>query len=227
VTLQVVLLGAPGSGKSTLCRRLLDDSPGLASFGVRRYFTDAIAAGTPFGLRAQGYARHSDWLPDELVADAVRHEFARGAFDHGVVFEGMPAKARQAELLDQILTDRGHALTAAIHVDAPDAVCLARAARRMVCYQCDHGSWQAVADPADPSMCASCGGPITRRPNDSAEAMRARLEEHRILVAPLLDYYGGRLIRLDATLSRDDVYQDLLRHLDLQPRAAASWSIRA
>jgi adenylate kinase len=206
VSLRIVIIGAPASGKSTLTGHILRENPGLASFGVRRHFMEQIRLGTEVGLAAKEVVEAGGWIPDELVAKAVRLEFERGVLGDDFVFEGMPGNRRQAELLDELLDDLGLPLSTAIHIDTPEEVCRERASRRMVCEACDGGSHQAVEDPERAGRCAKCGGPITRRPADMPEYLAYRLQLHRKNGPEIVDFYRGpRLIEIDGRMSAAEV----------------------
>lgn len=191
MTVAVAIVGAPASGKSTLTDGLRAVFPEAYSFGARRYFTAQKELGTPLGQSIMKY-RQGDWIPDEIVVDAIRAEYERGLFDSGVIFEGVPAKRRQAELMDVMIRALGRPFAGVIHVATPMEVCLQRALMRRVCQTCDFGSHQAIGAPGRPAECARCGGVITRRPNDNEVDMRLRLQEYQCLAPDLLDHYSQR-----------------------------------
>lgn len=208
MTTHVVLFGAPAVGKSTVATRLLMEDPHLASFGVRKQFAWEMAHGTSLGEQARPYAQRGQWLPDELVIAAVEDGHRRGVLSRGSIMEGVPATRGQADLLDRLFERLGTLITAVIYLHASVEVSLQRSARRTVCNTCDNGSAQAVPSAQDPSRCRRCGGQITRRPNDTPTAMKARLDEHERHVAAVRRYYEerNRLTMIDASLPPERVY---------------------
>ncbi|MDX3078378.1 adenylate kinase family protein [Streptomyces sp. MI02-7b] len=211
MSIRVTIIGAPASGKSTLTDGILAADPAVRSFGVRSHFHFQVQARTPIGLEAEAVVNGGGWIPDELVAKAVRQEFADGNLGEQFVFEGMPGNRRQAELLDEVLEDVGLPLIGAIHVNTPEEVCLQRAAGRTVCVRCDGGAHQARSDPRDPSICANCGGPITRRDADDPSYVVQRLELHRRQTPELVDFYRGpRLLELDGRGSAPELLAQAL-----------------
>jgi adenylate kinase len=206
LSLRIAIVGRPASGKSTLTGNLLRENPSAGSFGVRRHFMEQIRAGSEIGRAAQGVVEAGGWIPDELVAKAVRRQLERGTLGEEFIFEGMPGNRRQAELLDEVLDELGLPLTAAVHVDTPDEVCRQRASLRTVCDACDGGSHQAVEDPERPGRCARCQGPITRRAADLPEYLAYRLDLHRRQGPEIVEFYRGpRLIEVDGSNSPADV----------------------
>ena len=202
--LQVIVIGLPASGKSTMIRGMRQLWPRAGHFGVRLAFLAEVASDTELGRRARDYVKAGKWLPDELVADAVAMYFDRGTFDEGFIIEGAPATPRQAQLLDQLLEARGLHGTAVLYVHAPDDVCLNRALGRVVCATCDGGVEPARPADSDPSRCAQCGDVLIRRWDDDEEPFRRRLKVHHDLVREVLPRYEpDRCVRLDGTLSRD------------------------
>jgi adenylate kinase len=202
--MRAVILGRPASGKSTLTDKLVARDPRLRTFGVRRHFAAQVEAGTPIGLAVRDIVDRNGWIPDELVIGAVRALIASGELGTRFILEGMPGNRRQAELLDELLEEFGLPLDRVVHVETPEAVCIARAAGRLVCYRCDGGSHEAIR--AADSTCARCGGAITSRKADAAGPFTRRLELYRTQSREILDYYGPkRILIVDGRRSRDEI----------------------
>jgi adenylate kinase len=203
--MRIVIIGRPASGKSTLTDLLTARDPNLATFGVRRHFSAQVEAGTAVGNAVRAIVERNDWIPDELVVGAVRSLLESGELGSGFILEGMPGNREQARLLDALLAEHGLPLDCAVHVATPEPVCVARAARRTVCYRCDGGSHQAVRA-ANPDRCARCGGPVTPRDADATEPFTRRLALYRVQSREILGYYGAtRVLTVDGQLPAPEI----------------------
>lgn len=190
----LLLLGPSNAGKSTALRTLSQSPARLGHFAVRVYFSEQTQLGTQIGRRAYELSLRQRWLPDDFVADAFAGwldcQLADGVA--GLVLEGLPRNRAQAHLLDRRLSRRGLRVDHLIHLDAPDDVVLARAARRTVCVRCH----TIVVDglPVPDESCATCGGPLVRRREDAPESASERVRHHRAAVAELLTHYDSAAI---------------------------------
>lgn len=210
--MRITIIGRPASGKSTLTANMLARDQGLRSFGVRRHFAAEVERGTPTGLRVRDLVAGHQWIPDPIVVGAVDQVLSSGRLGSAFVFEGMPGNRAQARLLDAVLDRLALPLDGVIWVDTPEAVCRARAARRLVCYRCDGGSHEARR--VEGTMrCASCGSAVTPRAADADQPLSARLALYQGQCAELRDYYGPRVHRVDGTLTPEAVLADVLAHL--------------
>ena len=212
--LHVIVIGLPGSGKSTMIRSLLDRRPQTGHFGVRLHFKRQVELGTDIGLRAAHYVQNGLWIPDELLIEAIRAEFESGRFVHGFVIEGVPGNARQAALLDELLDERRIDSPVLVYVEASDELCLERALRRRVCTTCDGGVEPAVVDPDDETRCARCGSTLGRRWDDDEEPFRRRLALHRNVIGDILPYYdSARTLVADGSRSREELLRTVVERL--------------
>jgi adenylate kinase family enzyme len=188
------ILGPPAVGKSTIAREIATEL-GLDHFSVREHFAREIAASTAIGRIAQRYRDANRWLPDGIVASAVR-----GVVGYpGAVFDGFPGNHRQARLLDELLDAAAGTLLFVVYLEAPPEVTATRAAARRVCVTCDGGVHQARVVPNAPGSCAICGTRVTRRPDDVPSLHRRRLRTYCEHAGALLEYLAPRVFRIDAT----------------------------
>jgi len=213
---RLVVIGAAASGKSTLTDLLVASHPGTSTFGVRRHFARQIELGTPAGLAVADVVKAQGWIPDRLVAAAVRSELITGGLTHDFILEGMPGNFRQAQLLDEVLQDFDIPLDAAVHVDTPLELCASRSRQRRVCSYCDGGSHQAEFDSL--ANCIRCGRPVTRRGTDSPEEFAQRLALYTQQAPPLLDFYrdSDRLIAVAGEASPHKVLGACLAQLAIR-----------
>jgi len=217
----VVLLGPPGAGKGTQARRL-EERHGLVQLSTGDLLRAAVAQGTPAGLAARTVMEAGGLVSDEIVLAILKDRLAEPDTRTGVILDGFPRTAAQAEALDALLAEAGQAVDAAIALEVQDAAMVARVSGRFTCAGCGEGYHDAFKRPAAEGVCDVCSGDrFKRRADDTAETVRARLSAYHAETAPLIAFYDarGQLARVDAMGAIDDV-TEALGALVAQARAA-------
>lgn len=195
-----ILLGPPGAGKGTQARMLEQDF-GLVQLSTGDMLRAAVAAGTPAGLAARAVMAAGGLVSDEIVVPVLRDRMAAPDVRAGVILDGFPRTAGQAEALDGLLTTRGQSVTAAISLAVDDAAMIDRVAGRHNCAACGEGYHDTHKQPAKAGVCDRCGGTaFRRRADDAAGTARARLVAYHAQTAPLIAHYRrmGVLETVDA-----------------------------
>jgi adenylate kinase len=189
--MDIVLLGAPGSGKGTQAERL-HAHLGLTHVASGDLFRSQIDRQTPIGLRAQAYLRRGDLVPDDLTIALIRDRLSWPDAGAGTIVDGFPRTVAQAEALDRLMDEIGRTLSAVLCIDVPDAVIVERLSGRLVCAEC-HATFHVTARPFRACPTGGCTGERLRRRDDDAPAIvRARLAAYHARTEPLLDYYSAR-----------------------------------
>jgi adenylate kinase len=185
MTLKVVMLGPPASGKGTQAVRLAK-ARGIPKISTGDILREAAQSGTELGLRAKALMDRGELLGDEEMIGIVKERLARPDARSGYILDGFPRTVRQAEALDEML--RGEPLVI-VDLAVPDAELLKRMQTRRVCNTC-----AAIAEPgSSEAVCERCGGEMIIRADDSDEHVRQhRLEVYSRESKPLLNYYRGR-----------------------------------
>ena len=118
--LNLVLFGAPGSGKGTQSARLIDQY-GLYHISTGELLRDHIARGTELGKTADSFISKGNLIPDQLMIDILDDELERNAKGaKGVIFDGFPRTIPQAEALKGLLEKRGTKLHGVIGLEVPE-----------------------------------------------------------------------------------------------------------
>lgn len=203
----LVLLGPPGAGKGTQAR-ILQERFGLVQLSTGDLLREAVAQGTPAGLAAKDVMAAGGLVSDEIVVAILRDRLAADDCAAGVIFDGFPRTAVQAEALDALLAGAGRGIVAAISLEVYEAAMVARITGRSTCAGCGEGWHDDFKRPAVAGVCDRCGGTeFKRRADDTAETVSARLAAYHAQTAPLIDHYAGQglLRRVDAMAPIDEV----------------------
>ena len=207
----LIILGPPGAGKGTQARMLEEDF-GLVQLSTGDLLRAAVAAGTEAGKQAKAVMDAGGLVSDDIVLAILKDRMAAPDVAKGVILDGFPRTAGQAEALDKLLAAAGQKITAAISLDVDDAAMVDRVSGRYTCAGCGEGYHDQFKQPAKAGVCDKCGGTaMKRRADDNAETVRERLSAYHAQTAPLITYYDdkGVLERLDAMGPIADIRQAL------------------
>ncbi|MCY4623538.1 MAG: adenylate kinase [Chloroflexi bacterium] len=205
----LVLLGAPGAGKGTQAD-ILTDKKGLAHVSSGDLLRTHRQQKTELGQLAQSYMDRGDLVPDDLVIRMVLDKLSEETEGPGVVLDGFPRTAPQAEALDEALGGKG--IDKVLHVVVPEDELVRRLSNRYICRGCSRPyTAEAVG-----TACESCGGELYQREDDMPEAVRNRLQVFSAQTYPLIDYYKGRgkLVEVNGLQDVDAVTTDVLQALE-------------
>lgn len=188
----LILLGPPGAGKGTQAR-MLEETFGLVQLSTGDLLRAAVAAGTDAGKQAKAVMAAGGLVSDEIVLAILKDRMADADTKRGVILDGFPRTAGQAEALDGLLASTGQRVNSVISMEVEDAPMIARVAGRYTCAACGEGYHDEFKQPAKAGVCDKCGGTdFKRRADDNAETAGARLAAYHAQTAPLIAYYKGR-----------------------------------
>ena len=194
----VLLLGAPGAGKGTQARFLVDQlgAPHVASGDLLRTHRER---GTPLGQQAKAYMDRGDLVPDALVIDMILDRLAQPDAAGGALLDGFPRTCAQADALEARLAERGGAVKAAIYVDVPMDVLVDRLAGRWLCRVCQASYHQVYNAPRQAGRCDVDRGELYQRSDDRRDVVSKRVEVYLRDTLPVVEHYEklGLLRRVD------------------------------
>lgn len=206
--MNIVLLGAPGSGKGTQAQRLHDEF-GFAHVSTGDLLREAVQSHTELGSQAKAYMDAGELVPDSLVVNLVKD--ALKEIEGGFILDGFPRTTEQATALNQELNLIGVRLDAAVLVDVPSEAIVERLSRRRVCRTCGYiGTDVDVTCPVD-------NGQMYQRDDDQPTTIKERLAVYQEKTSPLINYYRnqGILIEIDGQGEPHDVFSVLKASLAL------------
>ena len=159
--LNIVIFGAPGSGKGTQSERIVEKY-GINHISTGDVLRAEIKNGTELGKTAKGYIDQGQLIPDELMIDILASVFDSFKDSKGVIFDGFPRTIAQAEALKKMLAERGQDVSLMGDLDVPEEELMVRLIKR---------------------------GKDSGRADDNEETIKKRLHVYHSQTAPLIDWY--------------------------------------
>ena len=185
----IVIFGAPGSGKGTQSDLLIQHY-GLGHISTGDVLREEIKKGSELGKTAQGYIDNGQLIPDELMVSIlakVYDGFGRG--HKGVIFDGFPRTIPQAEALKQMLSERGDKVAAMIELDVPEDELMKRLLLR---------------------------GQQSGRADDNEETIKKRLVVYHSQTQPLIEWYKQEDLHhhIDGLGTLERIFADIQKVID-------------
>ena len=179
--MNLLLFGPPGAGKGTQGQRL-SKVYGIPQISTGDILRAAVREGTPLGKEAQSYMDRGALVPDAVIIGIVQDRLSREDTKKGFILDGFPRTLAQAQALTQMLQVSGHPIEHVISIDVPEVEL-----------------WQRLTGRRD----------LEGRQDDSAEAIRHRLEVYHRDTVPLTHYYqqSGLLRSIDGLGTVDEVFE--------------------
>ena len=213
--MDIILLGPPGAGKGTQAKRL-EQTRGMIQMSTGDMLREAVAQGTPTGLKAKAVMEAGELVSDAIVSALIGERLDRGA-ERGAIFDGFPRTKHQAEALEILLAERGRKLNHVIELVVDEEMLVDRITGRYTCATCGAGYHDHFHLPKVEGTCDICGGhEFKRRPDDNEATVRTRMAEYRAKTEPILPHYQakGLVRRVDGMASVEEVAAEIDAILD-------------
>ncbi|MBR4046881.1 MAG: adenylate kinase [Bacteroides sp.] len=183
--LNIVIFGAPGSGKGTQSERI------VAKYGINHISTgDVLRAeiknNTELGKIAKGYIDQGQLIPDELIIDILAKTLDSFEDSKGVIFDGFPRTIPQAEALKKVLAERGQEVSIMLDLDVPEDELMTRLIKR---------------------------GQESGRADDNEETIKKRLVVYHSQTAPLIDWYKaeGQYCHINGLGTMEGIFEEICK----------------
>ncbi len=185
----IVIFGAPGSGKGTQSDLMIEHY-GLEHISTGDVLRSEIKKGTELGNTAKGFIDNGQLIPDELMIDILASVYDSFGRSHkGVIFDGFPRTIPQAEALKKMLDERGDKVAAMIELDVPENELMKRLIKR---------------------------GQESGRADDNEETIKKRLVVYHQQTQPLIEWYKkeGLHHHIDGLGTLERIFADIKSIID-------------
>lgn len=163
--INIILFGPPGSGKGTQAAKLVETYD-LLHISTGDLFRYEMGNNTPLGQDAKRYIAQGELVPDAVTIGMLRNKVEANQKVKGYIFDGFPRNILQSEALDELLAERGEAVSQLIMLEVPDDEIVSRLLHR---------------------------GKTSGRSDDSDEAIiRNRIAVYKSETTPVFEYYAQR-----------------------------------
>jgi len=212
--MRIVLLGAPGAGKGTQCKSLVERY-GLIHLSSGDILRQERAANTDLGQKAKAYMDSGELVPDEIIIEMMVKAIGN-APDAGFILDGFPRTVNQAEELDKSLAEKGREIDVVLNLEIDDSVIERRMSGRRSCPKCGAVYHIENLKPKVEGRCDSDNTELIQRPDDRPEVVENRLKIYHQQTEPLVDYYksNSTVYDIDAKGSADEVRDIVFEKLD-------------
>lgn len=188
--LNIVIFGAPGSGKGTQSENLIEHYE-LFHISTGDVLRDHIRRGTELGKTAKCYIDQGQLIPDELMIGILAQviDDNKDAAQNGVIFDGFPRTIPQAEALETLLNERGTSVSAVVGLEVPEQELIDRLVKR---------------------------GQMSGRSDDNEETIKKRLAVYHNQTSPLQEFYKekGLYKAIKGTGTIDGIFEDIKAAID-------------
>ena len=185
----IVIFGAPGSGKGTQSDLLIEHY-GLEHISTGDVLRNEIKKGTELGNTAKSFIDNGQLIPDDLMVNILASVYdSFGRAHKGVIFDGFPRTIPQAEALKKMLDERGDKIAAMIELDVPEDELMKRLIKR---------------------------GQESGRADDNEETIKKRLVVYHQQTQPLIEWYQkeGLHHHIDGLGTLERIFADIQKIID-------------
>lgn len=214
--MNLIFLGAPGSGKGTQAARL------AKKIGARHLSTGdllraAVQQGTPLGKKAEMFMNAGQLVPDDVMLGLIEEKRTAGELSQGFILDGFPRTLPQAIALDSMFERSGLHIDRVVLLVVDDDEIVKRLSGRMHCSACRAGYNYPVSVPREKGICDKCGSCLVRRPDDEPSVVKNRLLVYREQTQPLEDYYRKQVVLMEipGRGTPDDIFTRIVKELDV------------
>ena len=210
--MNLIILGAPGSGKGTQAEML---SKKLGLFYLQT--GDLAREWAKKDERIKEIIESGKLIPEAEMTDYVMKYLEKNVPEgKDILFEGFPRFISQYEKYEEWLNSKNQKLDKAISLYIDEKVAIQRLSSRRLCEKCKKVYNLITNPPAEDGIC-ECGGNLIQRKDDMSQSIKVRFEYYKDNTKKLVDYLNdkGKLLRINADRPINIIFEDILTNLEV------------
>lgn len=186
--LNVVIFGAPGSGKGTQSEKIAERY-GLQHVSTGEILREEIASSTELGKLADSYMSKGELVPDCVVIEMLEELIARNKGAKGFIFDGFPRTVPQGEALHELLLRHDETVNIVVSLEVADEELIDRLLKR---------------------------GAISGRSDDNRKTIESRLRVYYRQTAPLKEFYRNQdlLKEITGVGSVESIFESIVKEIE-------------
>lgn len=212
----LVMLGAPGSGKGTVAKKL-EENLNIVHISSGDIFREHIRLQDERGKQINEYVSKGELVPDEVTIGMIEDRLEKSDAEKGAILDGFPRTEKQAIVLSEFLEKKGKKVDCAVELDIPDEVIIERLSMRRSCPKCNEIYNLKSKPPKRDGICDKCGNEIVQREDDNPETIKNRLQTYYNSSKELINYYQNQnqllKVKIDENTTPEITLRKILEHL--------------
>ena len=208
--MNILLIGAPGSGKGTLSQKLTEKY-GFKHLSTGDLFRAEIAKGTERGKIIDEAISKGFLAPSDILLEVMKDQLSQECYQDNVLLDGFGKTLEEAIELDNFYN-----IDKVIYLDVDYDNLLARILKRRICGDC--GNATTVEESGE--ICGKCGSKLITRSDDSEEVFANRFKVFTDKTLPIVEYFEnkGMLTRIDANKSAEENFVKVCKTINKEPK---------